>query len=193
MIRKKLSDVVDILDDKTLGIFYALHTLGLTDIDLSNYEYLDRIYYLSHSGDKYISGYYNKMIDANKTISDIANDLKAMFYNRWLKIYKSLTAVYDPIENYDMTEHEEVNSKLKNTASSKRYGFNTDDEPVGDIDTENESSGSKDDNYRDLHRHGNIGVTKPSDMILSELEVRKNKFYDIMMKDIDTMLCLKIY
>ena len=193
MIRKKLSDVVDILDDKTLGIFYALHNIGLTDIDLSNYEYLDRLYYLSHSGDKYISGYYNKMIDANKTISDIANDLKAMFYNRWLKIYKSLTAVYDPIENYDMTEHEEVNSKLKNTASSKRYGFNTDDEPVGDINTENESSGSKDDNYRDLHRHGNIGVTKPSDMILSELEVRKNKFYDIMMKDIDTMLCLKIY
>lgn len=193
MIRKKLSDVVDILDDKTLGIFYALHTIGLTDIDLSNYENLDRLYYLGHSGDKYISGYYNKMIDANKTISDIANDLKSMFYNRWLKIYKSLTAIYDPIENYDMTEHEEVNSKLKNTSSSKRYGFNTVDEPVGDFDNDIESSGSKDDNYRDLHRHGNIGVTKPSDMILSELEVRKNKFYDIMMNDIDTMLCLKIY
>lgn len=193
MIRKKLSDVVNILDDSTSGIFYALQTLGLTDIDLSNYEYIDRLYYLSHSGDKYISGYYNKMIDANKTISDIAKDLKAMFYNRWLKIYKSLTAEYDPIENYDMTEHEEVNSKLKNTASSKRYGFNTESDAVGDLDTENESSGSKDDNYRDLHRHGNIGVTKPSDMVLSELEVRKNKFYDIMMKDIDTMLCLKIY
>lgn len=190
----KLSDTVDILADKTKGVFYALQAVGLTGIDLTQYEQLDHIYYLEHSGEKYISRYYQTMLSKNKTISDIANDLKAFYYDKWKKMYDALTAEYNPIHNYDMNEHEEVNSKIKGSSSTKKYAFNTaSDSPVGDYDVGTESSGSKDDNYRDLHRYGNIGVTTSAQMVGQELELRTHKFYDIMMNDIDTMLCLKIY
>lgn len=195
----RINNLVDILDDSTEGIFYNLFAL-LTDTTdplytlFSTYEQLDQEYYLLHSGDKWASQFYMKMIEANKSMSDIAKVILNKFKVNWNKLYQALNASYNPINNYDMVEHEEVNSKLKVTSNSKRYGFNTtEDNPVGDMDMENESSGNKDDNFRDLTRSGNIGVTTSQQMISSEVELRRYKLIDIIMNDIDTMLCLKIY
>ena len=193
-----MNNLVDILDDSTEGIFYNLYSL-ITDTSsplyslFSNYEQLDQEYYLLHSGDKWASQFYLKMIEGNKTISDIAKVVLNKFKANWIKLYEAINSDYNPINNYDMQEHEEVNSKIKNTSNSKRYGFNTTDNPVGDLDMENESSGDKKDNFRDLSRSGNIGVTTSQQMISSEIELRRNKLLDIIMNDIDTMLCLKIY
>lgn len=43
------------------------------------------------------------------------------------------------------------------------------------------------------HTHGNIGVTTSQQMLESELEVRKNILYDIILKDISDFICLSIY
>ena len=133
------------------------------------------------------------MLEGNKSISDIAKVVLNKFRANWIKLYEAIESDYNPINNYDMVEHEEVNSKITNTSNSKRYGFNTTDNPVGDLDMENESSGDKKDNFRDLTRSGNIGVTTSQQMISSEIELRRNKLLNIIMNDIDTMLCLKIY
>ena len=42
-------------------------------------------------------------------------------------------------------------------------------------------------------RKGNIGVTTSQQLIESELELRKHDFYAMIYKDIDSILCLKIY
>ena len=193
---QKMNEIVDIISDATSGIFYAMYSLGETyvgELDFSNYESLDRIYYLEHSGNKYISPYYDYMLKANKPISEIAKDILIMNKDNWLKIQESLLADYNPIDNYSMEEHESMNSKIKSTSNSKKYGFNTGDEPVGDYDVDNETSGNKEDNYRDLTRSGNIGVTTPQKLISSELELRRNKLFNIIMNDIDKMLCLLCY
>ena len=44
-----------------------------------------------------------------------------------------------------------------------------------------------------LERSGNIGVTTSQQMLQSEFEVRKYDFYKEIYKDIDSILCLKIY
>ena len=44
-----------------------------------------------------------------------------------------------------------------------------------------------------ITRKGNIGVTTSQQLIESELELRKHDFYAMIYKDIDSILCLKIY
>ena len=172
----------------------SLKTL-FTSADASNFNLL----YLAHSGDKYISKLcvysYDEdiMLPADRS-KDIADLIIQKFGFNWDRLYSALLIEYNPLENYDRVEHEEYNSKIKNTSASKRYGFNTAvDTPVGDTDIESESSGTKDDNYRDSRIHGNIGVTTSQQMLESEFEIRKKNLLDIIFNDIDTMLCLKIY
>lgn len=49
------------------------------------------------------------------------------------------------------------------------------------------------DTIRTLTREGNIGVTTSQQMIESELELRKKNLYDIIFKDMDKVLTLRIY
>lgn len=62
----------------------------------------------------------------------------------------------------------------------------------------------QDDNVRNLElketgtetltRHGNIGVTTNQQMITSEVEMRnKYEFYQLLMQDVDSVICLEIY
>lgn len=44
-----------------------------------------------------------------------------------------------------------------------------------------------------LERSGNIGITSSQQMLMQEFEVRKYDFYKEIYKDIDSVLCLKIY
>lgn len=43
------------------------------------------------------------------------------------------------------------------------------------------------------NRHGNIGVTSSQQMITQELELRSASYYESVMKDIDSVLCLSVY
>lgn len=46
---------------------------------------------------------------------------------------------------------------------------------------------------RTLQRSGNIGVTTSQQMIQSEIELRKTRYFDIVFEDIDSFMCLPIY
>ena len=168
--------------------------LNTTDADT-----LD-LMYLTHSGMKYVSPFLKMLMlpdvapDKAARMKSITEAILIKFGENWERIINAFNSNYNPIENYNMDEHEEVNSNIHNESKSKRYGFNTAaDTPVGDNDIESDTSGSKDDNYRDLNRSGNIGVTTSQQMIESELDLRKNYILDIIFNDIDKLLCLKIY
>ena len=184
----------EIATNTRLNQLDSLKTL-FTSADASNFDLL----YIAHSGDKYISklgilSYDEDFMQPGDRSKDIADLIILKFGSNWDKLYYALLQDYDPISNYDRTEHEEMNSKIKNNTSVKRYGFNTaSDSPVGDNDMESETSGLKDDNYRDSHTYGNIGVTSTQQLLESEFELRKRNLLDVIFNDIDTMLCLKIY
>lgn len=120
------------------------------------------------------------------------------------------------------TGHEETNTDMTNakdvSSESGIYGFNsTESNPTasGTGDEDVHITGDKDDNYIDrtssgssngshsetetetgtetLTRHGNIGVTTSQQMLESEIKLRQYNFVEQMFKDIDSILCLKIY
>ena len=98
------------------------------------------------------------------------------------RIYTALTADYSPIENYD--KHSEIENN-GNTGANAENPFTTRMYQVAD-DTVNATGDAafipqgktttegKTDTYNKMteHTHGNIGVTKSTDMVLSELDLR---------------------
>ena len=195
---KKINQIVDIFTDSTSGIFHALKDIATGESFewLDNDEYLDITYYVSHSGEKYASRFYLTMLEHDKTISDIANIIFNKFSDKWKRIYDAIMMEYNPINNYDMVENEKVNSKIISTVGTdnKTYGFGSGTPaPTDTADSTSTTEGDKDDNYRELTRSGNIGVTTSAQLLEGELEVRKNIFIDIVMNDIDTIMCLKLY
>lgn len=139
-------------------------------------------------------------------------------YNAYFNTdYKPLEN-YSMIEN----ETEEVgteesgkqatNSNITSTSTAnninKFYGFggtNAVNDTNNDTTTTTTGSGSKNDNYTDtnnsvetsrdrtLTRSGNIGVTTSQQMLESELKLRQYDFFNVMMNDVDKILCSKIY
>ena len=198
----KIKEIVDIFSNSTSGIFNALYNLVVSKqvsekFDwLKEHEALDIDYYVSHSGEKYASRFYNEMLDHNKTIGDIASVVFNRFKDKWEKSYDALMMEYNPINNYDMTEKETVNSKITSSTdvNNETYGFgNSNPAPTDNGKSETVTEGSKDDNIRELERSGNIGVTTSAQLVAGELELRKNIFIESVMNDIDSIMCLKIY
>ena len=114
----------------------------------------------------------------------------------WEKIYKSLTAEYNPIENYDRQETWEDNSNgvtenstefsnsghSDSTDTMNKSGFNTDgfspdSQAVGvsNNNTGGKTSGNGKNSNVSTHSgrvHGNVGVTTNQQMIESEIALR---------------------
>lgn len=198
--------IVDVLDPITEeGIFQAILRLfptTFTWLDSTIASRLDMEYYLGHSAEKSISRLYERLIEREEA-NDIASSLDAItgmivgqFKDNWNKIYEAYNIDYEPLENYNMVENEGVNSKVTNkvTTDGSTFGFNS-SEAVPNSKVENESSteGLAKDNYRDLTRSGNIGVTTSQQMLESEIKLRQFNFIQQVMNDIDSVMCLKIY
>jgi len=199
---KKINQIVDIFTDSTAGIFNALYNLTVSEQVsemfewLKEHEALDIDYYVSHSGEKYASRFYIKMLDHNKTIGDIASVVFNRFKNKWEKSYDAMMMEYNPINNYDMVENEKVNYKITYNidVDNKKHGLgSTTAAPTDEGKSTTTTEGDADDNVRELTRSGNIGVTTSAQLLAGELEVRKNIFIEEVMKDIDSIMCLKIY
>ena len=195
---KKINQIVDIFTDSTAGIFNALESIasGESFEWLENSEYLDIMYYVSHSGEKYASRFYLTMLEHEKTIVDIAHIVFTKFSEKWKRVYDAMMMEYNPINNYDMVENEKVNSKITSTidVDNKTHGFgSTTAAPTDEGSSTTTTEGDAKDNVRELTRSGNIGVTTSAQLLAGELEVRKNLFIEEVMKDIDSIMCLKIY
>lgn len=161
-------------------------------------------YYYSHSGEKDLSLYaHNTEIKHPAYIAEdeskhfpfndyYARLLKMRFAEKWTRLYNAIYADYNPVNNYDMTEQENVKTNVDTTATNSVYGFNS-TEAVPASTTEGNTSGASGNNERILTRSGNIGVTTSQQMIESEIELRKNNFIEIMFNDIDSVLALEIY
>lgn len=81
-------------------------------------------YVLTHSGEKEATKLIKTHCDSSghlttTGIQTIAGILNSMFKDAWDKRYETLTSEYNPIENYNMTEHEEGNTH-------REYGKKTD-------------------------------------------------------------------
>lgn len=102
-MRKKLIEVMPNLI--TNGAFFRF-------IDLFESEQivpLGMAYGLMHSGDKPIAPFLEKILGTNETTNEtierqIAGILESIYSDKWTRTLSALSAEYDPLENYSMTE-----------------------------------------------------------------------------------------
>ena len=200
------------------GIFHQIATNETFEfITNENQEELDLDYYLSHSGNKFISNLYSNILEHypnDDPLVKLSKIIESRYKDKWIRVYKALVEEqYKPLENYSMVEVEtpdlqdhrvtKVDQDLTNETDLNDYGFNSQD-PVPTSKNVNRLTGSGDDNMtdetidhtgtRELTRSGNIGVTTSQQMLESEIKLRA--FYnmiDILFNDVDKVLCLSIY
>lgn len=212
MSQVKLNQLLNMND----GVFHYIYLQGKCDwLTDEMASLLDIEYIINHSGNKWASPL------ARNTLPDdiirVAQIITLHFADNWNRIYNAyFNTEYKPLENYSMTEIEtpdithttdtNVNTDVTTTTKGKNdtYGFNSYN-AVGDSESSAEShnQGLFKDNYsketstetgtRQVTRSGNIGVTTSQQMLESELSLRKYKFYDTIMTDIDSILALQIY
>lgn len=135
----------------------------------------------------------------------------------WKNIYRDLTVEYNPIENTDYTETVKDRGGSSGSASTSSSGSGSSSDSVTNgkyafnstesvPDTTSSSSGSNSssaasssqsfgstNNDREIRKHGNIGVTTNADMIISDLDIWKNKIADKFISDICDIIALSIY
>lgn len=212
---EKLIDTVNISDLlSTGGIFSKIASLQNQPLTWLTTEFalqLDEDYYLSHSGGKFISNAYKRLIDAEEDniITDALLEMAKMILQKfalsWDKIYSAINTNYKPLENYDMEQTETPDiTHIKNVKTNMKvqndvYGFNSSN-PVPSSQTTtdgaslNNEETNKETGTRGLTRHGNIGVTTSQQMLQSEIDLRsKFNFTNHLFDDVDTMLCLLVY
>ena len=112
----------------TKGIFSYLNALEVPWKNDVSGNQLDIIYHGSRSGNKIIGSLIENYLD-NNTVSDnnkiiIAQAIYTIYIKNWNALYKTLSLEYNPIENYSMTETENVQDTHKGTVESN--GNNTD-------------------------------------------------------------------
>lgn len=200
------------------GIFHQLATNDNFEfINDENQEELDVDYYLSHSGNKYISNLYNNILEHypnEDPLVKLSKIIENRYKDKWDHIYKALIETeYQPLENYNMVEVEtpdledhrvtKVDQNVTNENDTNDYGFNSND-PVPTSHNVNKLSGSGDENKTDetinrtgtktLTRSGNIGVTSSQQLLESEIKLRAQyNMINILFDDVDKVLCLSIY
>ena len=199
------------------GIFHQLVINNTFEfITSDNQEELDVDYYLSHSGNKYISNLFNTLLDRypdQDPLIKLSKIIENRYKEKWIRIYNAMVEEYKPLENYSMLEVEtpdledhrvtKLDQDLTNESDLNDYGFNSND-PVPVSHNVNTIKGSGDKNKTDetinrkgtrtLTRSGNIGVTTSQQMVESEIKLRAlYNMIEIIFNDVDKVLCLSIY
>lgn len=125
----------------TKGIFSYLNVLEVPWKNDVSGNQLDIIYHGSRSGNKIIGSLIENYLD-NNTVSDdnkiiIAQAIYTIYIKNWNALYKTLSLEYNPIENYSMTETENVQDTHKGTLESNGNNTNTYTETTLVNDTSN--------------------------------------------------------
>lgn len=125
----------------TKGIFSYLNALKVPWKNDITYNELDIIYHGSKSGHKIVGSLIENFLE-NDTVSEenkitIAQAIYAMYIKNWNALYKTLSLEYNPIENYSMTETENVQDSHKGTIESDSIDTNTNTENTIVNDTSN--------------------------------------------------------
>ena len=153
----------------TKGIFSYLNDLEVPWKNDVSGNQLDIIYHGSRSGYKIIGSLIENFLENNVVSEEnkinISQAIYAMYIKNWNALYKTLLLEYNPIENYSMTETENVqdthrgilesdgsytnanteNTIVNDTSNNQLWGFNSTDSVNSDkqiVDTTKNIDGS---------------------------------------------------
>lgn len=139
------------------GIFSYLNALNPPWKEATESSVLDLQYHLNRSGEKWCSPVVRKLIGDGDVVTTevggkLANIIWAVNGLSWQKLYETLSLEYNPIDNYNMVENEDIDSTGSSTSSStntrtdnltKKTVANNTDTDTGTIDTDTDKSNTK--------------------------------------------------
>ena len=115
----------------------------------------------------------------------------------WQELYDTTQYEYDPIANYDRTEHVEESSSGSSSGSdsslAKKTAYNSNSlQDTGKTESQgqNESEGSR---TYDSTVSGNVGVKTTQSMILEQREIVQFNIVDYIINDFMKRFCLGVY
>lgn len=132
----------------------------------------------------------------------------------WNHLAATLTAEYNPIENYDRMEEWQDNSinnsrytnSTNNTSNGltkeQVYGYNNLNTPADNsastsastsADTSDSAGNTTSTGSRKGRAHGNIGVTTTQEMLESERRIAMFNFYDAVIRDFQKRFLIWVY
>jgi hypothetical protein len=125
----------------TKGIFSYLNVLEVPWKNDINGNELDINYHGSRSGHKIVGSLIENFLENNVVSEEnkitIAQAIYTLYIKNWNALYKTLSLEYNPIENYSMTETENVQDSHKGTLKSNSTDINTNTENTIVNDTSN--------------------------------------------------------
>lgn len=125
---QRLSDVFpDAIEG--VGIFHYLEELDVPwkqDVDSTS---LDLLYHVERSDDKFVSPLVSRLFPPNSALNytsyqKLAKAIFTKYSVRWSKLYQTLSLEYNPIENYNMVENEDINVEGKSQSTSNNTRTN---------------------------------------------------------------------
>jgi len=140
-----------------IGVFYYLQQN--TDIPWRTKNInsqLDIIYHGNRSGRKIISPMIRAYLDTNEELSGqdaqvLINAIVALYGENWSKQYATLSAQYNPIENYRMSETENSHESGTNTGTDNRSLSGTDTGTDTHVMDRDESSSDSNNNTNSIY------------------------------------------
>ena len=132
----------------------------------------------------------------------------------WNRLAATLTAEYNPIENYDRMEEwqdssinnsrytNSTNNTTNGSTKEQVYGYNNLNTPADNsastsastsADTSDSAGNTTSTGSRKGRAHGNIGVTTTQEMLESERQVAMFNFYDAVIRDFQKRFLIWVY
>lgn len=149
------------------------------------------------------------------TVKMMIDNWSRINVDNWARIYKALSAEYDPITNYDRhekwtdtgsssNETRETGTTQQSTGTTRKVaGWNNDSSltPAEGVDSSGTGSAANTtagtgstSNVREGRAYGNIGVTTNQQMITEEINLRVNSnIADIISRSFKQNFCLMVY
>lgn len=126
---KKLIDTNEIggehIIDRSKSVFNAIFSITSQPFEWltqENADILDVEYYLNHSGQKWISPMFRKLLDLQdvNAIQQVAKIIINKFEDKWNKLFEAfIESEYKPLENYSMEEVEKPQITKESTENTK--------------------------------------------------------------------------
>lgn len=135
----------EIFPNPSNGIF---NYINIENAGLDNKVNLNIAYHTSN-GNKLISPLLENFVNNNSITSDnlviVGNTISEIYKEKWKALYKTTIMSYNPIENYNMTENETINSDIANNESNtfKSTNNNTSTNTINGSQTNNSTSNNK--------------------------------------------------
>lgn len=135
------------------------------------------------------------------TIDRVVNFVVAKYGESWKRIKAALTAEYDVLKPYNITQKTTGEKTATNDTASESedktgvVGFDSDvaTDSTVDSNTHNVNIEQSENTTTTVESSGNSGNITNQTLITNELEVRKNSFVSLVVNDIETQITLDIY